>query len=106
MASTHYLTVEQAAEISLTDLEAFEDGAELEHRKWARTGELSPSSDDPELAVLDDVQLRRLTGDGLVRYSQRGRVQLEQARTEALRRLDRRVLKAKLDEKNRLHLEG
>ena len=40
MASTHYLTVEQAAEISLTDLEAFEDGAELEHPKWGKDGRI------------------------------------------------------------------
>jgi hypothetical protein len=58
---------------------------------------LSPSCDDPELALLDDTALRRLTGDGLVRYGQRGTTQLEQAKSEALRRLDRRVLKAKLE---------
>jgi hypothetical protein len=58
---------------------------------------LSPSSDDPELAVLEDPALRRLASEGLVRYSRRGERQLEQAKTEALRRLARRVLKAGLE---------
>jgi hypothetical protein len=58
---------------------------------------LSRPGDDLELQLLGDVAVRRLTGDGLVRYSQRGPAQLEQARNEALRRIERRVLKAKLE---------
>jgi hypothetical protein len=61
---------------------------------------LSRPSGDLELVLLDDVAVRRLTGDGLLRYSQRGNTQLEQARTEALRRLERRVSKSKLDGKS------
>jgi Mn-dependent DtxR family transcriptional regulator len=58
---------------------------------------LSPPSDDLELQLLPAVAVRRLTGDGLVRYSQRSSAHLEQAGIEALRRLERRVLKAQLE---------
>jgi hypothetical protein len=58
---------------------------------------LSPSSDDSELAVLEEPALRRLASEGLIRYSKRGEKQLEQAKQEALRRLERRVRKSQLD---------
>jgi hypothetical protein len=72
------------------------------------TAGLSLRSDDVDLeqTILDELGVRRLTGDGLVRYGQRGHVQLEQARTEALRRLQRRVLRAKLDGEEGLPRDG
>ena len=60
----------------------------------ARTRE---EDDDPELRILPEPGVRRLTGDGVVRYSRRGPEQLEQAKKEALRRLERKVEKAKLE---------
>ena len=60
---------------------------------------MSRPGDDADLeqSILDDLAVRRLAGDGLVRYSRRGPTQLDQAKMEALRRLERRVRKAELD---------
>jgi hypothetical protein len=66
---------------------------------------LSRPSDDLELRLLDEIAVRRLSGDGLLRYSQRGATQLEQAKREALRRLQRRLLKGELEDNANDQLE-
>lgn len=63
-------------------------------------------SPDEEPELRDDSELRLLSGEGLVRYSNRGERQLEQAKGEAFRRLVRRQFKKKLDEKKPADLDG
>ena len=78
---------------------------------------MSPPSDSPlslvggpddedENVLLEDPQLRQLSGEGLIRYSNRGAVQLAQTKDEAYRRLTRRVFKSKLDAKRPAELDA
>jgi hypothetical protein len=62
-------------------------------------------SPDEDAELRDDSELRLLTGEGLVRYSNRGERQLEQAKGEAFRRLVRRQFKRKLDAKKPADLD-
>jgi hypothetical protein len=67
---------------------------------------LVDSRDEGADLLLDDDGLRRLTAKGLVRYSNRGEQQLEQAKGEAFRRLTKRAFKGELDEKKPADIDG
>jgi hypothetical protein len=80
--------------------------SELGVRASRRYASLRVDPIEEEAELLDNDGLRRLSGEGLVRYSNRGELQLEQAKCEAFRRLTRRVFKSKLDKKKPADLDG